>query len=137
MPSPEAQPHSPRGRRIRGQDSRPTMVWKHECSWTRNGGLLARARTLFSIMVHSTSSSWMMMSFFRILMAYSSSVPCGDTHTRYRNTRDVRLSVAKRTEEGKETKDERKQAQGDSRRTLARALNHDTLRRKGGGGRGG
>lgn len=52
-----------------------TMVWKQECSCTRNGGLLERAKTRFSIMVHSTSSSWIMTSFFRILMAYSSSVP--------------------------------------------------------------
>uniref|UniRef100_A0A182UYB0 Uncharacterized protein n=1 Tax=Anopheles merus TaxID=30066 RepID=A0A182UYB0_ANOME len=51
------------------------MVWKQECSCTRNGGLLDRARTRFSTIVHSTSSSWMMMSFFRILIAYSSSVP--------------------------------------------------------------
>lgn len=46
-----------------------TMVWKHECNWTRNGGLLGRARTRFSIIVHSTSSSWMITSFFKILMA--------------------------------------------------------------------
>lgn len=52
-----------------------SIVWKQECNWTRNGGLLDRANTRFSTIVHSTSSSWMMMSFFRILMAYSSSVP--------------------------------------------------------------
>uniref|UniRef100_A0A182JI04 Uncharacterized protein n=1 Tax=Anopheles atroparvus TaxID=41427 RepID=A0A182JI04_ANOAO len=51
------------------------MVWKQECSCTRNGGLVESARTRFSTIVHSTSSSWMMMSFFRILIAYSSSVP--------------------------------------------------------------
>ena len=53
-----------------------TMVWKQEWSCTRKGGLAASASTRFSIMVHSTSSSCMMMSFFRILMAYNSSVPC-------------------------------------------------------------
>ena len=52
-----------------------TVVWKHECIWTRNGGFWARARTRFSTIVHSTSSSCIMMSFFNILMAYNSSVP--------------------------------------------------------------
>lgn len=52
-----------------------TMVWKQECSCVRKGGFPARASTLFSTMVHSTSSSWITTSFFRILMAYSSSVP--------------------------------------------------------------
>lgn len=40
----------------------------------RKGGLSLWANTLFSTMVHSTSSSWITTSFFRILMAYSSSV---------------------------------------------------------------
>ena len=51
------------------------MVWKHECSWVRKGGFPDRARTLFSTMVHSTSSSWITTSFFKIFMAYNSSVP--------------------------------------------------------------
>lgn len=40
----------------------------------RKGGLSLWAKTLFSTIVHSTSSSWITTSFFRILMAYSSSV---------------------------------------------------------------
>ena len=51
------------------------MVWKHEWSWTRKGGFCARASTLFSIIAQSISSSWIIISFFRILIAYSSSVP--------------------------------------------------------------
>ena len=35
-----------------------TMVWKQEWSWTRKGGLSAMARTRFSTIVQSTSSSW-------------------------------------------------------------------------------
>ena len=50
------------------------MVWKHECNETRNGGFSGRARTRFSVIVHSTSSSWIITSFFRILMANSSFV---------------------------------------------------------------
>ncbi|TNN42851.1 hypothetical protein EYF80_046964 [Liparis tanakae] len=49
-------------------------VWKHECRYVRKGGLSCWARTLFSTMVHSTSSSWITTSFFRIFIAYSSSV---------------------------------------------------------------
>ena len=52
-----------------------TTVWKHEWRWTRKGGFPDRASTLFSTMVHSTSSSWMIMSFLRILIAYNSSEP--------------------------------------------------------------
>ena len=52
-----------------------TMVWKQECSWVRKGGFPGRASTRFSTIVHSTSSSWMTTSFFRIFTAYSSSVP--------------------------------------------------------------
>lgn len=52
-----------------------TIVWKHECSWVRKGGFPESARTLFSTMVHSTSSSWITTSFFKIFTAYSSSVP--------------------------------------------------------------
>lgn len=37
-----------------------SIVWKHECSWTRNGGLWERASTRFSTIAHSTSSSWSM-----------------------------------------------------------------------------
>lgn len=40
----------------------------------RKGGLSLRAKTLFSTIVHSTSSSWITTSFFRIFIAYSSSV---------------------------------------------------------------
>lgn len=52
-----------------------TMVWKQEWSCTRNGGLLLSASTRFSTIVHSTSSSCMMISFLSILIAYNSSVP--------------------------------------------------------------
>jgi len=52
-----------------------TIVWKQECNWTRKGGFSPSARTRFSIMVHSTSSSWMITSFLSILMAYNSSLP--------------------------------------------------------------
>ena len=41
----------------------------------RKGGFPERARTLFSTMVHSTSSSWITTSFFKILIAYNSSAP--------------------------------------------------------------
>ncbi len=58
------------------QQKKPlTIVWKQECSWTRNGGFWDKANTLFSTMVHSTSSSWMIISFLRILIANRSSVP--------------------------------------------------------------
>lgn len=53
----------------------PTMLWKVECSCVKNGGFPANANTLFSTMVHSTSSSWITTSFFRIFIAYRSSVP--------------------------------------------------------------
>ena len=52
-----------------------TLVWKHECSAVRNGCLADNARIRFSVMVHSTSSSWIITSFFSTLMAYTSSVP--------------------------------------------------------------
>ncbi|KYN19936.1 hypothetical protein ALC57_07705, partial [Trachymyrmex cornetzi] len=48
---------------------------KQECNCTKKGGLLESASTRFSTIVHSTSSSCIMMSFFKIFMAYSSSVP--------------------------------------------------------------
>lgn len=51
-----------------------TTVWKQEWSCVRKGGLSLSANTLFSTIVHSTSSSWITTSFFRIFMAYSSSV---------------------------------------------------------------
>ena len=41
-----------------------SLVWKHECRLVRKGWLAARARILFSVIVHSTSSSWMITSFF-------------------------------------------------------------------------
>ena len=52
-----------------------TCVWKLQNNSTRNGGLLANARTRFSAIVHATSSSCKTTSFLRIFMAYSSSVP--------------------------------------------------------------
>jgi len=52
-----------------------TLVWKQECSWVRKLGLLDSARTRFSIIVHSTSSSWTMTSFFKTLTANIWSVP--------------------------------------------------------------
>jgi len=52
-----------------------TMVWKQEWRATRKGGRPCIARTRFSIIVQSTSSSWIITSFLRILIAYSSSVP--------------------------------------------------------------
>ena len=67
-----------------------TTDWKQEWSLTRKGGFPDRASTLFSTIVHSTSSSchyypqirsysscftWIMMSFFRIFTANSSSDP--------------------------------------------------------------
>ena len=55
--------------------TRLTMVWKHEWRWTRKGGFWAIAKTLFSTITHSMSSSWMMTSFFNTLIAYNSSVP--------------------------------------------------------------
>ena len=41
-----------------------TSVWKQECSPVKNGCLAESARILFSIIVHSTSSSWIITSFF-------------------------------------------------------------------------
>lgn len=61
----------------------PTTVWKHEWRCVRKGGLSCRARTLFSTIVHSTSSSWITTSFFRILTAYSSSVAFISTSMTY------------------------------------------------------
>ena len=63
-----------------------TMVWKQECRATRKGGFPAMASTRFSIMVHSTSSSWMITSFLRILIAYSSSVPFRSANTTWTRT---------------------------------------------------
>jgi hypothetical protein len=45
------------------------VVWKQEWSPVRNGGFSWRARTLRSLSVHSTSSSWTIRSFFKLLMA--------------------------------------------------------------------
>lgn len=64
----------------------PTTVWKHECSCVRKGGLSCCARTLFSTMVHSTSSSWITTSFFRIFIAYSSSVAFISASMTFRGT---------------------------------------------------
>lgn len=52
-----------------------TTVWKQECSCVRNGGLSSSARTRFSTMVHSTSSSIKTTSFLRALMAKNSFLP--------------------------------------------------------------
>ena len=46
-----------------------TLVWKQEWRPVRNGCLADRARILFSVIVHSTSSSWMMTSFLRTFTA--------------------------------------------------------------------
>lgn len=51
-----------------------TIVWKQEWRVTKNGDLSGKAKTLFSVMVHSTSSSCTMISFFKILMANNSLV---------------------------------------------------------------
>ncbi len=64
----------------------PTTVWKHEWSCVRKGGLSCWARTLFSTMVHSTSSSWITTSFFRIFIAYSSSVAFISASMTFRGT---------------------------------------------------
>lgn len=60
-----------------------TIVWKHEWSWTKNGGFCDSASTRFSTIVHSTSSSWMIMSFLRIFMANKSSVPFRSANITY------------------------------------------------------
>ena len=49
-----------------------TSDWKHECICTRHFGLSDSIRTRFSIITHSTSSSWTTMSFLRIFIAYNS-----------------------------------------------------------------
>lgn len=46
-----------------------TEVWKQEWRAVRNGCFAERAKIRFSVMVQSTSSSWMMTSFLRTLMA--------------------------------------------------------------------
>ena len=48
------------------------FVWKHECRAVKYGCWLAKARMRFSVMVHSTSSSWMITSFFSTLIANTS-----------------------------------------------------------------
>jgi len=52
-----------------------TLVWKHECKAVRNGCLADRASMRFSVIVHSTSSSSIIASFFSTFIAYTSSVP--------------------------------------------------------------
>src|SRR4029434_11074506 len=71
-----------------------TTVWKQEWSWVRKCGLSSWASTLFSTMVHSTSSSWITTSFFRILMAYkmsesfiSANITYTHTHTHRKRER--------------------------------------------------
>lgn len=46
-----------------------TSVWKQECRDVKKGWRLAKTKTRFSVMVHSTSSSWMMACFFNTLTA--------------------------------------------------------------------
>ena len=46
-----------------------SFVWKHECSDVKNGWFADKARIRFSVIVHSTSSSWIITSFLRTLMA--------------------------------------------------------------------
>lgn len=60
--------------RFRYHTQLPTIVWKQECKYTRNGGFLGSASTRFSAMVHSTSSSWTTTSFFKIFTANTSFV---------------------------------------------------------------
>ena len=74
-----------------------SMVWKQECSCTKNGGLLDNAKTRFSTIVHSTSSSCIMMSFFKILMAYSSSVPFLSANITLNTTPVMYMTRSKRT----------------------------------------
>lgn len=51
-----------------------TIDWKHECNRTKKGDLFGKARTLRSVIAHSTSSSCKITSFFRIFTANSSSI---------------------------------------------------------------
>ena len=39
-----------------------TMVWKQECNWTKKGGFCDNARTRFSTMAQSMSSSWIIVA---------------------------------------------------------------------------
>ena len=52
-----------------------SLVWKQEWRPVRKGGFFCIANTFRSFRVHSTSSSWMIKSFFKLLMAYTSRVP--------------------------------------------------------------
>lgn len=52
-----------------------TGVWKQQYSCVRYGWQRASDSTLFSVMVHSTSSSCKMMSFFNTLTAKTRSLP--------------------------------------------------------------
>ena len=54
---------------------RLTGVWKVECRWVRKGWLQPSARSLFSTMVASTSSSSSTTSFLRALTAKYCSLP--------------------------------------------------------------
>lgn len=51
-----------------------TFVWKHECNAVRNGCLADSASMRRSVIVHSTSSSSMIMCFFSTFTANSSFV---------------------------------------------------------------
>jgi len=66
-----------------------TIVWKHEWRLTRNGGFSGSASTRFSVIVHSTSSSCMITSFFNIFIANSSFVVlCSPSKTLNKNNSD-------------------------------------------------
>ena len=45
-----------------------SLVWKQEWRLVKKGWFAASARILFSVIVHSTSSSWMITSFFSTWM---------------------------------------------------------------------
>jgi len=70
-----------------------TIVWKQECSLTRNGGLLLSASTRFSINTQSTSSSWTTTSFLRTLMAYSSSVPLRSASSTWQQMKHTNIGL--------------------------------------------
>lgn len=60
---------------LRQSRTEVTLVWKEQYRCVRKGLSQARASTLFSTMVHSTSSSISTTSFFRALMAKYSLCP--------------------------------------------------------------
>lgn len=60
---------SSKKRVLSNEKSLLTAVWKLEWSAVRYGWPADRANTRLSIIVHSTSSSWRTVSFFKIFMA--------------------------------------------------------------------